>query len=229
MPTALSLPDDMSFCDVFGRLVFLDVAGDRYFQLPPELERAFRSYMTGGIEQDGDIDRLTELGVLAEPASHSCRLSAAHATEAARSAMERPRIQGDPLGTTVLLEVFATIVRTQFDLRTTTLKKVLDRLAQYRCHHAPTLESHAKMTGDRQTSIAAAVFRRSRAFVPIQPRCLLDSVALVRFLSARHCHANIVFGVTRDPFSAHCWVQSNDEVLNDSVGNVRTYTPIRII
>ena len=59
--------------------------------------------------------------------------------------------------------------------------------------------------------------------------CLLDSIALVRFLARRGLYAQLVFGVTDDPFSAHCWVQAGDLVLNDTVGDVSAHTPIRVI
>ena len=42
-------------------------------------------------------------------------------------------------------------------------------------------------------------------------------------------HANLVFGVTGDPFSAHCWVQVDELVLNDTLGNANAYTPIRTV
>lgn len=65
--------------------------------------------------------------------------------------------------------------------------------------------------------------------MPVETRCLLDSIAIVKFLARRHFHANIVIGVTGDPFSAHCWAQIHDMVLNDTIGNVRSFTPIRVI
>jgi hypothetical protein len=58
---------------------------------------------------------------------------------------------------------------------------------------------------------------------------LLDSLAMVMFLAKRGLHASIVIGVTSAPFSAHCWVQTGDLVLNDTVGNARAFTPIRVI
>jgi hypothetical protein len=49
------------------------------------------------------------------------------------------------------------------------------------------------------------------------------------FLARRGLYANLVFAVTTDPFAAHCWAQVDDLVLNDSVGNAQSYTPIRIV
>jgi hypothetical protein len=76
---------------------------------------------------------------------------------------------------------------------------------------------------------ASGEFRFARAYTPVETRCLLDSLAMVKFLARRKLHASIVFGVTSDPFSAHCWVQAGDLVLNDTVGHANAHTPIRVI
>ncbi|MNN96111.1 hypothetical protein D3C81_2150420 [compost metagenome] len=52
---------------------------------------------------------------------------------------------------------------------------------------------------------------------------------MAKFLARRGLHADVVFGVIGDPFSAHCWLQAGTLVLNDSIGNIDTYTPIRAI
>ncbi|WP_258078244.1 lasso peptide biosynthesis B2 protein [Xanthomonas arboricola] len=82
---------------------------------------------------------------------------------------------------------------------------------------------------EQRLTDAASVFRRARVWVPVEMRCLLDSVALARFLRRRQLDAQVVFGVALDPFSAHCWVQTGDLVLNDTVGNVHAHTPIRVV
>lgn len=40
------LRQDLSFCQVGGRLVFLDVGSDQYLRLPPTLETAFVRYFS---------------------------------------------------------------------------------------------------------------------------------------------------------------------------------------
>jgi hypothetical protein len=65
--------------------------------------------------------------------------------------------------------------------------------------------------------------------VPIEPVCLLDSLSLLRFLSRRGLSTNIVFGVTPEPFAAHCWVQAGDMVLNEALFDTHAYTPIRMV
>ena len=81
----------------------------------------------------------------------------------------------------------------------------------------------------RRLLAGARLFASARIYTPVSPSCLLDSLSLIRFLSKRGLGAHLVFGVTHSPFSAHCWVQSGHWVLNDTVGNVHSYRPIRTV
>lgn len=57
-------------------------------------------------------------------------------------------------------------------------------------------------------------------------RCLLDSLALVEFLSCYGLHPQWVIGVKPRPFAAHSWVQHEQWVLNGTPSFVRSYRPI---
>lgn len=72
-------------------------------------------------------------------------------------------------------------------------------------------------------------FLAARRFLPIQPRCLLDSVALLDFLSRRGLDADLVFGVIPRPFSAHCWLQVGAVALNDELDNLVGRAPILVV
>jgi hypothetical protein len=66
---------------------------------------------------------------------------------------------------------------------------------------------------------------------PLYPRpylCLFDSLGLLHFLAQFRHFPRWIFGVKLEPFAAHCWVQSGDTVLNDTVEVVRQYTPILV-
>ncbi len=128
-----------------------------------------------------------------------------------------------------LLPVWMAVIATQRQLRRQPLLQVLSGIAAYRLAKSG---GPATAPGGRVESCllnATAAFRRARPYVPVETVCLLDSIALVRFLAWRGLYAELVFGVTDDPFSAHCWVQSGDLVLNDTVGDVGAHTPIRVI
>jgi len=71
-----------------------------------------------------------------------------------------------------------------------------------------------------------SVFEGLRLFYPRSYLCLFDSLALIHFLARFGVFPDWVFGVTADPFEAHCWVQSGNVVLNDTVERVAAFTPI---
>jgi hypothetical protein len=69
-------------------------------------------------------------------------------------------------------------------------------------------------------------FDSMRLFFPSAYLCLFDSLALINFLALYRLYPDWVFGVATDPFQAHCWVQKNGIVLNDTVERISNYLPI---
>lgn len=88
-----------------------------------------------------------------------------------------------------------------------------------RAHHARPFDL------ERARSLLA-VFDRLRLFYPRAYLCLFDSLALIHFLARFDLYPDWVFGVNADPFEAHCWVQADGVVLNDTVERVSAFTPI---
>lgn len=220
--TRYTVRDGLSFCQVDGHFVFLDVDSDRYFRLPDSLDHALATYLDGSGPPEADISGLVAQNILVDrPSAAPCNRQ--RLRPAARSAMEAPT-SSRKLRPLELLEVLAVVVRTRVALKLWPLKVVLGSLGADPAHAAP----HAAAFEGR-LSEAAAVYRRARLYVPIDMCCLLDSVALATFLRKRRLHAHVVFGIALDPFSAHCWVQADDLVLNDTVGNVNSHTPIRVV
>jgi len=78
---------------------------------------------------------------------------------------------------------------------------------------------------DRARSLVR-VFARLRWYYPRPYLCLFDSLALLHFLARFDLFPDWVFGVSADPFEAHCSVQLGDVVLNDTVERVSALIPI---
>ena len=86
------------------------------------------------------------------------------------------------------------------------------------------------MTFDlHRASLLVHDFLSLRPLFPRKYLCLFDSLALLEFLSKYGLHPSWVFGVQPDPFEAHCWLQHQDTILNDTVEVVSTYTPIMAV
>jgi hypothetical protein len=224
--THYALRGDLSFCQVGERMVFLDIESDRYFHLPPAMERTLAAYLKDDGQCELDISDLVERKILVE------RTETAISTRpsikpAIRSAMEVP-FPTKRLRLSELLEVLAIVLYTRLQLKLSTLKNVLGGLTADSC--IQTAQATIRLApAEHRLLDVAAVYRRARLYIPVEMRCLLDSVAMARFFRRRQLETHVVFGVALDPFSAHCWVQADDLVLNDTVGNVDAHTPIRVV
>jgi hypothetical protein len=74
------------------------------------------------------------------------------------------------------------------------------------------------------------VFGRLRVFLfSHKEKCLHDSLAQLEFLARYGVFPSWVFGVRARPFVAHCWVQYEDIVFNDTVEHVGGYAPIMVV
>lgn len=220
------LPEHISYCLVDGHPIFLDLKKDRYFRLPSALESAFAAYSKGGEGASRDVRTLVEQGILTDLPERSNDLFPTSTETPCRSAIELPT---PPAQATInaWLEVFYTVLLTQRLLATRSLKHVFDDTARHRLHHTARLNNN--QTNEMQLLNFAASFRLARLYVPITPTCLLDSIALVRYLARRGHYANVTIGVNCNPFSAHAWGQAGDLVLNETVGEAIGHVPIKVI
>ncbi len=74
-----------------------------------------------------------------------------------------------------------------------------------------------------------AAFRRMAPWLPHGGVCLMRSYQLLNHLRASGHDAAWVFGVRTWPFEAHCWLQVEDVVLDDTLERVRAFKPIMVV
>jgi len=223
------LRKDLSCCDVDGCMIFLDIAQDRYFKLTGHLEEAMRRFEAHEDVASTLLEDLTAAQILVEEPDLKARATIANIQPPTCSAIEQPAmIAGHRLSAAIVFEVMAIIWSTRCQLKTRTLKAILDEASAYRDRKTDANEI-ATLTVLEDLLQANWQFARARRYVPIEPICLLDSLSLLRFLSRRGLPANIVFGVMPEPFAAHCWVQVGDIVMNETLSDTRAHTPIRMV
>lgn len=223
-----ALSSHTSFCHVDDGLIFLDIRKDRYFRLPSHLEVALVRYLKGEPSSQADVSRLVASEILVAAPSQPAREPEVWLPPPTRSAVEQSPTDHLPAPMDAL-DVICIVLLTHLQMKTRSFRLVLESLVRYRdktCGIAgsPRSEYDAKRLLD-----AAQLFMHARRHVPIETVCLLDSVAMVRFLAKKGMHAQIVFGVTGTPFSAHCWAQSGPLALNDTIGQIASHTPIRVV
>lgn len=75
-----------------------------------------------------------------------------------------------------------------------------------------------------------AVFNRLRPLIfDTRDECLFHSLAAAEFLRHYNIFPNWVFGVRMNPFGAHCWLQKDEWVINDTPENVCIYQSILVL
>ncbi|MGJ4802910.1 lasso peptide biosynthesis B2 protein [Luteimonas sp. SDU82] len=221
----LRVRDGLSFCEIDGHVLFLDIPNDHYFELPPRLEAVFLNYLCNVESSLPEYRVLLKCGVLTDAAVKTAPAGFPAVEAPRRSVFEGGMCRNDAYEGTAL-EVLVTVAWTQLRLKAAGLDRTLRSISHRRDRILP---SAATRESGNQLAGASLAFAARRPLVPINNRCLLDSLSLVAFLARRQLAAKIVFGVVRSPFSAHCWVQAGDLVLNDTVGNVSSHTPILVL
>lgn len=221
------LNTNISFCELDGRLFFLDIQNDQYFQLSRALERSLLSYLEASDDSSVDISGLVKHKLISPTRAVRYDGSALDIALPSESAIETPcpdkRVPFD-----VARDVFLMVAMMCWQLKVRRLKNVLQALSDYRNKRTSSLvHDQAKLR--QHLSEAAIAFNRVRPYVPIEMSCLIDSLSMVRFLAKRGLHAHLIMGVACDPFSAHAWVQHGPLVLNETIGTVQAHVPIRVI
>lgn len=218
---------DISFCELDGRLFFLDIRRDRYFQLSKTLERRFLSYLAAPDDASINVSELIKHGLLLHTTTvpHGRPAACIDLPNESATEMSRP---AKPIPFDVVRDVFLAVAVMWWQLKVRCLKSILHALSEYReSRTSPLVYNQAELR--RRLSQAATTFNRVRPYIPIETCCLIDSLSMVRFLAKRGLHAHLVMGVTCDPFSAHAWVQHGPLVLNETVGTAQAHVPIRVI
>jgi hypothetical protein len=225
-------------------VVVLDLKRDRYFTLdaartaalgallpgwpasPPSAPAGADSTAAPQLSADEAAAPLLRQGWLLElPAAAKeatpVRLPSPEAELLAVAAVESARIGARAVLTFVFAAVFAKLA-----LRFWPFERVIQRVARRKAKH-PGAIGTLDVARARQL---VDVFARLRVFLfSHREECLHDSLALLEFLSRYGVFPSWVFGVRARPFVAHCWVQYEDIVFNDTVEHVGGYAPIMVV
>jgi hypothetical protein len=212
----------VTFCIIDGKAIFLDLGRDRYFALDEQAAGVFSLILepSAGHPPDEDVDALVRHG-LGERVAGEVRVEAAPASVPHRSVLQ----SGQPaagISARGVVEVGAALFLARRAVRTGRLKSVIDRLG------ARNARGRRSGDPDRARELART-FLANRPVVPLAHNCLIDSLALMRFLARRNAHARLVFAVKLHPFAAHAWVQTDEELLNEHSDAAAEFTPILVV
>jgi hypothetical protein len=130
------------------------------------------------------------------------------------------------IGPGILCSFVAASLFAKFALRFWRFERVVNRVARRR---ATPGRARQPLDLERARQLVAA-FGRMRVFLfSTRDECLHDSLAVIEFLARYGLYPNWMFGVRARPFEAHCWVQHEATVFNDTVEQVGAYVPIMVV
>lgn len=220
-----SLRDNLHHCTASGRTIILDIEADRYLALPPGMDEAFRRAAGGEACGSDDVRLLQSLvvrGMLIEQAQAPLGDCSIRIVRASRDVIASA---GEHPGPSMLAQVAVAQCVVAWRIRFRGLPAIIrDMESRKLAAGAGGAERHDHEYAGINAAFEALdlVFRRS-------DRCLVRSLAFICICLRRGFTPSLVFGVQASPFSAHCWVQQGEAVLNDTIENVRPFTPIMAV
>lgn len=218
-----TLRDGISFCRVGDRVIFLDIVADRYFCLSRSAEHSFLMLAEGGTLSPDDVhvEGLVARGLLmasAVPeAPVACRPIVMPQTSILDLDLPLPAFAGTA---SALCCLAAARVR----LKMAGLGRTLSWLST-RKSRLPI----SRTLPEGQVERIMAGFISAAQIASQIDLCLANSIAVASQMMAKGMRPNVVLGVQLGPFSAHCWVQHEDRLVNDRFDMVRTFTPILVL
>jgi Transglutaminase-like superfamily len=232
-------PLDVHVCAVGSEAILLDLRQDKYFSVPARAARALSHTVPGW--PTATSSELEHLPPLSE--SEMRRTVEFYLNSGVLTAIESEGKSAKPIHYPPPRD----LVPLGFDLDITRSISWHDArnflyastLAAYRWRTLPLHAVVRKVAArkartiklepfdDRLAADLACTYRRLQAFVFTgRNRCLLQALSFANFLSFYGLFPDWVFGVQTRPFAAHCWLQHNHYLLNETPEGVKRFTPI---
>lgn len=203
-------------CVVSRRLIFLDIASDRYLALPDALTDDFVTWLhsPGTPPPRSCHAMLASLGMTFEDIEHLVPMECCLAKP---QPIDTPTLPAQRVSLAQLFSVGRATYSAWVDVRAGQLRDVLARRIPGPARGSePTSGLFARL----------ATFRSARPLVPVRRTCLHDCLALFDWLGPDARGVSLVFGVSAYPFAAHSWLQAGDIVIDDHPESPSRYQPI---
>lgn len=234
--TVFMLHPQVFLCLANDYLIALDLAANRYLALESARTRGLASLVPGWPvpnSNDGHVaqesshaiaQQLERRGILCR-SPHSGKSAAPVAYSIATQELlgsDGPNCEPLRFGTTLTL--LGSALRVKVRMRLVALSRVITRMQARRARLATTDIDLAQLR-----ELVHAFNRLRPLLFSSRDACLFNSLVLWEFLAAHGIFADCVFGVCAAPFRAHCWLQHEGIVVNDSLEHVRGLTPIMVV
>lgn len=233
------LSSSVHWCFIADHCILLDVAQDRYLEVPAA---TFRELLECVAPHSPDKPSIAAREIPAEHSDSAKELLSVgvftHTPDPGprrySPTLPKPAELISPIarGTSVrgairyLPQFLRACATADYKLRCTSLRAISGQTADRKSRH---LRGHAA-TALEDAIRLTRIFLLLRPWYPRDYLCLFDSLALLEFLAHWRILPAWTFGVTADPFEAHCWVQYGDIVLSDTSDfSSRWFSPILVL
>jgi hypothetical protein len=224
-------------------VVFLDLRQDRYFALESTRTTGLGGLVPGWPVSDSStvsvaqgpedgatpavLTLLMDKGILV-PEGKSGKAAAPILPEELRGDLTAEDPDVEPQITVMTCCRFvAAVARAALMLKYRTLESVIDRVAQRASGGRPLTRQPLDMS--RAQTLVGTFAALRPFFFTTKDACLFDALALSEFLAGYGIYPRWIFGVQTRPFAAHCWLQLEGIVFNDTVEHVKRYQPIMVV
>jgi Transglutaminase-like superfamily len=234
-----SLAKHVFVCRDEGYIVVLDLHEDRYFSLDAERTAVLIPFLTGwpasgmtpGVDGAPSLEEVASplltqgwllegdvVGKSATPVS----IAAPHVELLDELDGSRPKVD-----LRAVIAFCAASVRARLLMRVSSLERIVYRVATRK---ARAVDDGAHRVDLERARQLMRIFDYLRVFLfSHREECLRDSLAVLEFLAGYGIFPDWVFGVRARPFVAHCWVQHDGIVLNDTAEHAGGYVPIMVV
>lgn len=219
---AFALAPGVSFCECQGRFIFLDLQRGRYFALGADANRAFGKLVEKarlGPDHERALSGLVREGLLVTCADMAMPVGCSAPPLPTRSVAGAAA----DVGLTDVCWSVARITFANLALKRRPLKHVLGRLARRKAS-----QGRCEPPEDELLELASALRRAALLMSPLD-QCLPRSLAAAHLLLDRGYRSKVVIAVRVQPFAAHCWLQSDSLLVNETAEEARNFTPILVI
>ena len=238
------LPHNVSFCLADGQMVFLDLTRDKYISL----DRTNTELVMPLLQSKNQLDIRSETlcmadslvgqGLLTRDSSKGGKITVLDFNLPVSDLSGVYDQQKISINTGHIIRLFKAALMARFKLSFLPLEKTLNQVRarkQRFYQQQPSRGNYGNYSRNQSSGNTSAsniqelvwIFKRLRPlFFTASNHCLFDGLVLVEFLASYNIYPEWVFAVRMGPFRAHCWIQDQQKIFNDSVANVASYTPI---
>jgi hypothetical protein len=202
-------------------VILMDIDHDRYFALPRRMRDAFARVVDAGSPQDADLQNLAPLVDQQLLQSVKARKTYSRGTYQHASA-SLPATYA-PITAGLYVQAVYCRLRAAAWLHVLPLRAIVARLE---CSKARA--THAGRCQNDAARIAAA-FNRVGNMIPMKDRCLPASLGLVTMLHHHSIPATLVIAVRTAPFASHCWVETDNHLVNEQFETISGFSPILVV